>query len=210
MIGGSIVGLFREVHDRLDQVQAVADERIEKAKGAVERKIQQQLVEAYRKLVNLTEKTTPDELMKVDAGAMSELFRVVHAYSIFAPTRWNNVHLVPEALNPKKTKEDDLDVDELVPVLATDPQPIARGLIADILSKRAPVGSYRIAAAIVAAIQKETHLEVIRRLEPAFARVTGWKNEGTHLDGRELVEWWQKNEAELKAKDTDAKITHSK
>jgi hypothetical protein len=177
---------LKKLQDRND-ITALADKAI--ADGDVE---------AYRKLESLAEGAASS----LDSAALAELFRVYHAYSPFAPTRWPGLKLNPTAFDAKKTKEEDLDAQDLYSVLLKVQQPEARARIATLLSEKGKVGSFATAQAIVRSLKNETHLEVIKRMRGAFTRVAGY-NEPGKLDARELLVWWNENEDSLRKKDTD-------
>lgn len=150
-------------------------------------------VEAYRRIVILAE----SDSKPLEPAALAELFRVVGAYSIGAPRRWMSVHLEPTKVDPAATREEDLAATALLQALNIASQPEARGRIADLLNSKISPQSTEHAAALVDAIKKETHLEVIRRLKLVFSKITGYKDEGYHLDARELLDWWEHNRQQM-------------
>jgi hypothetical protein len=155
---------------------------------------------SYKKLEHLAFKA---ENLEDRAIATSELFRVFNAYSPFGPVRWVGVHVIPESVNPKKTREEDLDAEDLCKLLQSNPkEPEGRGQTASLLLNVVKVKSYKTSVIIADALKRETHLEVIRRLKSVFRRITDCPEDGTLLADQSL-EWWEKNKDRLKKEDSD-------
>lgn len=160
-------------------------------------------VEAYRRLETLMVKTPQGEERN---AVISELFRVFQAYSVFSGvSRTSGVHLRVSEINRKKSKEDELDTEDLLPLLKED-QPLVRVKAAELISKRAKRGSYKTAEKIVEALKLETHLEVFKALDLAFQTAAG-REPGGKLDKVELLQWWEENKERLTKEDTDATPT---
>lgn len=161
-------------------------------------------VEAYRHLEGLMKAPEDEERYAVT----SELFRVFQAYSVFSGVnRTSGIELKVHEINPAKTKEEDLEIDELLPLLKLD-NALGRVKVAQLISKKAKRGSFKTAEALADAIKRETHLEAFKTLGSAFQRATGYE-EGGKLDARELLQWWEENKSRLKREDTDATPTPS-
>jgi cytochrome c556 len=158
-------------------------------------------VEAFRKLESLSSASTKDER---ERGAFVELFRVYQAYSIFAPSRITPLRLIPEKVNPAKTKEEELDVDDLLGVLPLA-DALARAKIGLLLTSKVKQGSYATAEVLYEVLKKETRLEAFQHLGNALVKVSGYKDEGDKLDRRDLLKWYAENRERLKNENTDPK-----
>ena len=159
-------------------------------------------VPAYRKLEALA--NAPP---RQNNAAISELMRVIQAYSVFSGvSRTAGVQLNVKNINASKTKEEELEVDDLLPLLKIADDSFVRAKITQLIGRKAKHGSYKMAEAIVQAIRSETHLEVHKALGEAFRAVTGYQAEGT-LDNRDSLKWWEENKDRLKREDTDATPT---
>lgn len=157
------------------------------------------VIEAFRELERICE---PEAKGDEYRAAMAELFRVYAAYSIGAPTRWPDLELLASKINPLKQKESELTIDELLTILELRDPPQARARALDLLAKKEIKKSPVVAKALVEALKRETHLEVVRRIRATFALVTEYRK-GGKLDGRDLLEWWEANKAEFsKSSDT--------
>jgi hypothetical protein len=136
----------------------------------------------------------------------SELFRVFQAYSVFSGVRRTGaIELKVSEINPAKAKEEDLDIEDLLPLL-NDSNPLVRVKVAELIYKKAKSGSFKTAEAIVSALERETHLEAFKVFDLVFQKITG-REAGGKLDKRELFQWWEENKARLKKEDTDATPT---
>ncbi len=156
-------------------------------------------VEAYRQLETLMTTSKSEEMNAV----ASELFRVFQAYSVFSGvSRTGNVHLIVSDIDPTKSKEEELEIENLLPLLRLD-DPLARVKVAELISKKAKRGSYKTAEAIAEGVKHETHLEAFKALDLAFQAATG-RAAGGKLDKRELLSWWEENKERLKKEDADA------
>lgn len=156
-------------------------------------------VEAYRRLEELIDTSHGDEQNAVT----SELFRVFQAYSIFSGvSRTGSIELNVHAINPTKTKEEELEIEEILPLLKHD-NALGRVKVAQLISKKAKRGSFKTAESIAEALKRETHLEAFKTLGQAFHAATGYQAEGK-LDQRELLKWWEENKSRLRNEDTDA------
>jgi hypothetical protein len=122
-------------------------------------------VEAYRRL----EKTAEIAKGEESNAALSELVRVFQTYSVFSGvSRTGGVHLHPSEINAAKNKEEELEVDDLLPLLQID-NPLGRAKVAELVAKKAKRGSYKTAEAIAEALQRETHLEAFSSWLSPFA-----------------------------------------
>jgi len=157
-------------------------------------------VEAYRKLERITTSLESDEARN---AALAELFRVYQAYSIFSGvSRTAGIQLNVPAINSHKSKEEELDVDELVPMLE-EAEPLARAKVAQLISKKGPkLKSFKTSEAVYKALKKETHLEAYKVLGGLLAQVTG-QEAGGKLDKREIIDWYEKNRDRLRKEDSD-------
>jgi hypothetical protein len=136
----------------------------------------------------------------------SELFRVFQAYSIFSGvSRTSGIELKAHEINPTKNKEEDLEIEDLLPLLKLD-NALGRVKVAQLISKKAKRGSFKTAEAIVEGLKQETHLEAFKMLGSAFQAATGYEAQG-RLDKRELLQWWEENKSRLKKEDTDLSPT---
>lgn len=159
-------------------------------------------VHAYRRLEKLMESSDVDERNAVT----SELFRVFQAYSIFSGvSRTGGVELNVPAINPAKTKEEELVIEEILPLLKID-EALGRVKVAQLISKKAKRGSFKTTESIAEALKRETHLEAFKTLAVAFRAATGHEVEGK-LDQRELLKWWEENKSRLRNEDSDASPT---
>ena len=160
-------------------------------------------VGAYRRLESLLKNGSEGEEMNAVA---SELFRVFQAYSVFSGVRRTGaIELKVSEINPAKAKEEDLDIEDLLPLL-NDSNPLVRVKVAELIYKKAKSGSFKTAEAIVSALERETHLEAFKVFDLVFQKITG-REAGGKLDKRELFQWWEENKARLKKEDTDATPT---
>lgn len=163
-------------------------------------------VEAYRKLERMTSSLEKDEARN---AALAELFRVYQAYSMFSGvSRTAGIQLNVPAINSHKLKEEELDVDELLPLL-NEPDPLARAKVGQLISKKGPkLKSFKTSEAVYKALKNETHLEAYKVLGGLLAQVTGQEAAGK-LDKRETVDWYEKNRDRLRKEDTDLSPTPS-
>ncbi|HYJ05555.1 MAG TPA: hypothetical protein VEX43_10500 [Chthoniobacterales bacterium] len=160
-------------------------------------------VVSYRRLETLMKTSEGEE----KNAATSELIRVYQTYSIFSGiSRTSGVELNIPEINPTKTKEEELEIEDLLPLLKELDNPLARVKVAHLLWKKAKRGSFKTAEAIVEALKKETHLEAFKNLGLAFQMATGRGPEGK-LDKRELLQWWEENKSRLRKEDTDVSPT---
>lgn len=160
-------------------------------------------VEAYHQLENLAKERPEGEERN---AAMSELFRLFEAYSpMSGVSRTGGVTFDASKINSTKTKEEELEVSEVLPLLRHD-DAMTRTKAAEFISKKAKRGSYKTADAIVEALKNEKHLEAFKALDFAFQAATG-RPVGGKLDKRELLQWWDENKDRLKKEDTDVTPT---
>jgi hypothetical protein len=160
-------------------------------------------VESYHQLENFVNEHSDGEDKN---AALSELFRVFEAYSpMSGVSRTAGVTIDASKINPKKTKEEELEVNEVLPLLRGEDF-MTRTKGAEFISKRGKQGSYKTAEAIVEALKKETNLEALKALDLAFQTVTR-RPVGGKLDKRELLQWWEENKERLKKEDTDTTPT---
>ena len=125
-------------------------------------------VEAYRQLERMVGMAKGDE----SNAAISELVRVFQTYSIFSGvSRTGGVHLNASEINPAKNKEEQLEIDDLLPLLRID-NPLGRAKVAELIAKKAKRGSYKTEEVIAEALKRETHLEAFRQLAIAFRSTT--------------------------------------
>lgn len=156
-------------------------------------------VAAYRQLEELAKSPNADER----DGVGAELFRVFNAYSVFSGvSRTTGIELDAAKVSPKKTKEEELEVNELLPLLKVEDEPMVRVKIAELISAKAKHGSYKTSEALIDALRRESNLEVIKVLGAALRRTTGHEK-GDKLDFREMLTWWDANKERLKREDTD-------
>jgi mannose/fructose/N-acetylgalactosamine-specific phosphotransferase system component IIB len=190
----SLQGELKRLKDRND-LTALADVAISEGD-----------VEAYRKLERMTTSLENDEAKN---AALAELFRVYQAYSIFSGvSRTARIQLNVLAINSHKSKEEELDVDELLPLL-NEADPLARAKVGQLISKKGPkLKSFKTSEAVYNALKKETHLEAYKVLGGLLAQVTG-QEAGGKLDKREIIEWYEKNRDRLRKEDTDVTPTPS-
>jgi hypothetical protein len=159
-------------------------------------------VEAYHQLETLVSTSEGEERN----AALSELFRLFQAYSpMSGVSRTSGIKLDVSKINPTKTKEEELDIGDLLPLLK-DSNPLARTKATELIATKAKRGSYKTAEAIVEALKREQYLEGFKALDAAFQAATG-RPVGGKLDKRELLQWWDENKARLKKEDTDATPT---
>jgi hypothetical protein len=158
-------------------------------------------VASYRKLEELSAaESSPEE----KNAAISELFRVYQQFSLFSGvSRTGNIHIVASAVNSKKTKEEELEVEELLPLLKEEDQPLGRAKVAELIRGKAKQGSFRTADALATALAKETNLEAFKMIGSALARTVN-HDVGDELDYRGLLQWFDENKNRLKTEDTDA------
>jgi hypothetical protein len=154
-------------------------------------------VDAYRKLDGIASDAKADKSTHV--LALVGLFRVYEAYSLFAPSRVLP-DLIVSKINPKKHNENELEANELLPLLTMD-NALGRAKVASLLVAKAGVGSYKTAQAVAAAIKSETDLEAIRYLNAVYQRVTGFSSQ--KLDGKDILDDWEKNKSSYQSKDAD-------
>ncbi len=85
-------------------------------------------------------KTSEGEEMN---AVTSELFRVFQAYSVSSGiSRTASVHLIVSEINPAKSKEEELQIEDLLPLLKLD-NPLGRVKVAELISTKAKRGSYK-------------------------------------------------------------------
>jgi uncharacterized membrane-anchored protein YhcB (DUF1043 family) len=152
-------------------------------------------VESYRRLEVLSKTNEGEERNAVT----SELFRVFQAYSIFSGvSRTSGVELKAHEINSAKNKEEELEMEDLLPLLKLD-NALGRVKVAELISKKAKWGSFKTAEAVAEALKQETHLEAFKTLDLAFRAATGHEA-GGKLDKRELLEWCEENKSRLRKK----------
>jgi phage shock protein A len=161
-------------------------------------------VEAYRKLERMTGSLEKDEARN---AALSELFRVYQAYSIFSGvSRTARIELNVPTINSHKSKEEELEVNELLPLLS-EPDPLTRAKVGQLISKKGPkLRSFTTSEAVYEVLKKETHLEAFKVLGAVLAQVTGHEADGK-LDKREIINWYEKNRDQLRKEDSDVTPT---
>jgi hypothetical protein len=144
-------------------------------------------------------------------GAEAEFLRVFETFSILGPTLGPNGKLNVSVIHPGKTKEEELDVSDLLRVLHS-PEWGARLDGATLLVSVGKPGSYSTAKALVEVIQNETNLWVTKSLKLAFANIVNYKgisfkDDGSiwSPDGQNVVNWWKDHEAEVARNDSDPK-----
>src|SRR5205085_8531955 len=111
-------------------------------------------------------------------------------------TLWADVKLDASAVNDAKTREEDLTVDDLLHVLSNS-DPKARARAAQLIGERAERGTFTAADRLAEALRNEPHLEVIRRLRGALAKIVGHR-ESDSLDGLRLLAWWDANKEAMR------------
>jgi len=164
-----------------------------------DRAITQGDVKAYRQLEKMAT-ASPDDGEDTNAN-VAELFRVFSAYSLFAPTRGQSVIVNVAQINPQKTKEDELDYDELIGIWE-GAKGIGRAKIALLLQKKTKLNSFSQAEWVIAQLEQDNHLETIMRLNSLFMKITGY-DKGGKLDGSDILAWWKEHKEEVRTKDTD-------
>jgi len=147
---------------------------------------------AYQRLQSVSEnEADPD----IKAAGTAEIFRVVSAYSIFAPSRTLANKFIVERINPNKKEESELSNDELVHVLLNAHAGLDRARAADLLEQR-PM-TFQIAESVNEAMKKEYHLEALRFEKAVFARIPGFQLT-VDLDGKREVKWFSENKERLR------------
>jgi hypothetical protein len=173
-----------------NEITALADKAIEDGDVA-----------SFHKLRDMAYSNPPHQ------GAEAEFFRVMSAYSIFAPVRWVGSSLVVSHIDPSKTKQEDLTPEQLLFVINKAPEPQARGIAADLLANNAKPGSYSTIKALMDDIQNEQNLEVIRREKRALSKAAPSFTDGGTVDAQDAIDWWKAHQADMQKADTDPKPT---
>lgn len=153
----------------------------------------------FQKLHKLATDPSPPE------GAVGEFIRTMNVYSVFGPVRYSGATLDANTIHPGKTREDELDMPDLL-MVENGPDPAGRARAAVLIGKIGKPGSYATAKAIVDAIQKENDLWVIKDLKPAFAHIIPFQDTGDPT-GQDIVKWWDAHESEIAKTDTDKRST---
>ncbi|HMG06305.1 MAG TPA: hypothetical protein VK581_12675 [Chthoniobacterales bacterium] len=161
-------------------------------------------VTAYRQLEAIVASNDGKENK---AAALSELFRVYNAYSLFSGVkRTAAISVDAHAINPKKNKEEDLDADDLLPLLKEEKTPLFRVKIGELLAPKLKQGSFKTAEILADALRTETSLEGFKVIGALLSQVTNHPADGK-LDKRELLKWCTENRDQLRKADTDATPT---
>jgi len=155
-------------------------------------------VASYRLLDAIAEKN-PESDERV--AAVSELYRVYAAYIFEQSSRAGTLHLNAAAINPNKKDEQDLDLDELLPLISTTNNQIERIRIAELIETKAKPGSYHTAKAIADILKHETNLGVFKVLGATLATIVNHRDADGKLDCRALLKWWDANEDMIKRED---------
>lgn len=176
-----------------DEIQTLKERN--RITALADKAISQGDVEAYREL---------EKMAKDNDAAMSELLGVFNAFSIFSAKRNWGVGLVPSAFNSKKTKEEELEPEEIFPLFFGFESFKGRVRAMELMIPKFRRGSYSQIAFLEEAVRRETNLYALHEMQKAVPRLIGNETWGS-MDGRDFLKWVEENRERLKKEDTDKK-----
>lgn len=147
-------------------------------------------LEDYKRLLQMfDEETDPD----LKAAENAEIYRVIDAYGMLAPSRVPNITLQASTFNPEKKDESELTSEELL-IALNNRESLVRARAAFLLESRPP--TFHVARMLKDALESELNLEALRYEKRAFSHASGFSSKG-RLDATDELKWWSDNAERL-------------